>query len=184
MDCSKDIIEEVLTQGITFLSLFCYFPHIFCSFFKAQQIGMVSEDHFYLLTSLDAHTVDLHSFKYGGTNFTAFRMIDTNHYEVKQVIKDIVTSEMNQGNRLQIENGNLDTTTALIYDAVHLFALALDELSKIQEINIVPINCDAGDSWEHGSSLINYMKLREFTGLSGRIKFDTQGLRTLFDIGK
>ena len=111
-------------------------------------------------------------------------MIDTNHYEVKQVIKDIVTSEMNQGNRLQIENGNLDTTTALIYDAVHLFALALDELSKIQEINIVPINCEAGDSWEHGSSLINYMKLREFTGLSGRIKFDTQGLRTLFDIGK
>ena len=64
---------------------------------------MVSEDHFYLLTSLDAHTVDLHSFKYGGTNFTAFRMIDTNHYEVKQVIKDIVTTEMNQGNRLQIE---------------------------------------------------------------------------------
>ena len=43
MDCNKDIIEEVLTQ--------------------AQQIGMVSEDHFYLLTSLDAHTVDLHSFK-------------------------------------------------------------------------------------------------------------------------
>ena len=33
----------------------------------------------------------------------ALRMIDTNHYEVKQVIKDIVTSEMNQGNRLQIE---------------------------------------------------------------------------------
>ena len=81
-------------------------------------------------------------------------------------------------------SGGLDLESALIYDAVHLFALALDELSKIQEINIVPINCEQGDSWEHGSSLINYMKLREFTGLSGRIKFDTQGLRTLFDIGK
>ena len=37
------MIEEVLTQ--------------------AQQIGMISEDFYYLLTSLDAHTVDLHSFK-------------------------------------------------------------------------------------------------------------------------
>ena len=37
------MIEEVLTQ--------------------AQQIGMMSEDFYYLLTSLDAHTVDLHSFK-------------------------------------------------------------------------------------------------------------------------
>ena len=37
------MLEEVLTQ--------------------AQQIGMISEDFYYLLTSLDAHTVDLHSFK-------------------------------------------------------------------------------------------------------------------------
>ena len=43
MDCNKDMIEEVLTQ--------------------AQQIGMMSEDFYYLLTSLDAHTVDLHAFK-------------------------------------------------------------------------------------------------------------------------
>ena len=43
LDCNKDIIQEVLIQ--------------------AQQIGMVSEDYYYLLTSLDAHTVDLHSFK-------------------------------------------------------------------------------------------------------------------------
>ena len=43
LDCKKEIIGEVLTQ--------------------AQQIGMISEDHFYLLTSLDAHTVDLEAFK-------------------------------------------------------------------------------------------------------------------------
>ena len=83
LDCSKDIIGDVLTQ--------------------AQQIGMVSEDFYYLLTSLDAHTVDLHSFKYGGTNFTAFRMIDTNKHEVKSVIHDIVNKEINQGRQLDIK---------------------------------------------------------------------------------
>ena len=65
--------------------------------------GMVSEDFYYLLTSLDAHTVDLHSFKYGGTNFTAFRMIDTNKHEVKSVIHDIVNKEINQGRQLDIK---------------------------------------------------------------------------------
>ena len=30
---------------------------------QAQQIGMMSEEYYYLLTSIDAHTVDLHRFK-------------------------------------------------------------------------------------------------------------------------
>ena len=76
----------------------------------------------------------------------------------------------------------MDTTTALIYDAVHLFAVALHELSQFQDIQIKPLDCTGETSWPHGSSLINYMKLAEFNGLSGRIKFDTQGLRTVFDI--
>lgn len=76
----------------------------------------------------------------------------------------------------------MDTTTALIYDAVHLFALALHELSMIQDISIGPLDCSGETSWAHGSSLINYMKLAAFNGLSGMIKFDKQGLRTSFDI--
>ena len=42
-------------------------------------------------------------FQYGGTNFTAFRMIDTNKFEVKTVIKDIVSREMTLGHPLNIE---------------------------------------------------------------------------------
>jgi len=81
-----------------------------------------------------------------------------------------------------IKNGNLDTTTALIYDAVHLFALALHELNMIQDININSLDCTGEKSWEHGSSLINYMKLTTFNGLSGMIQFDSQGLRTNFGL--
>ena len=80
------------------------------------------------------------------------------------------------------QDGNLDTTTALIYDAVHLFALALHELNMIQDIQIGPLDCTGETSWAHGSSLINYMKLTEFNGLSGHIKFDAHGLRTIFDL--
>ena len=43
LDCNRNMIREVLIQ--------------------AQQIGMMSEEYYYLLTSIDAHTVDLHRFK-------------------------------------------------------------------------------------------------------------------------
>ena len=33
--------------------------------------------------------------KYGGTNFTAFRIIDTNRQEVKDVVRQIVNKQMN-----------------------------------------------------------------------------------------
>ena len=46
-----------------------------------------------------------------------------------------------KGRQLDIKDGNLDTTTALVYDAVHIFALALHELNMIQNINIGPIDC-------------------------------------------
>jgi hypothetical protein len=49
-----------------------------------------------------------------------------------------------------------------------------------QDVSITPLDCSGESSWVHGSSLINYMKLVEFVGLSGKISFDTQGLRTMF----
>ena len=45
------------------------------------------------------------------------------------------------------------------YDAVHLFARALHDLDHSQEINTRPLSCDGSDTWQHGNSLVNYMKL-------------------------
>ena len=44
-----------------------------------------------------------------------------------------------------------------------------------ESININSLDCTGEKSWEHGSSLINYMKLTTFNGLSGMIQFDSQG---------
>lgn len=64
LDCSTEKIYEVLKQ--------------------AQQIGMMSDYHSYLVTSLDLHTVNLDEFKYGGTNITGFRLIN------EKVVEDVV----------------------------------------------------------------------------------------------
>ena len=51
------------------------------------------------------------------------------------------------------------TETALMYDAVHLFAEALHVLDISQQIDIKPLSCEATITWDHGYSLINYMKV-------------------------
>ncbi len=160
LDCGKEVMSDVLQQ--------------------LQQVGMTSEEYYYLITSLDTHTVDMENYKYGGTNFTGFRLVNTNRAEVQAVIWNIVKSESAIGNTLEFRDGNLDTDTALIYDAVHLFGLALHEINLIQDVNILPVDCNGQKTWLHGSSLINYMKLAEFQGLSGPVSFDTMGLRTQF----
>ena len=74
LDCEQQILADVLMQ--------------------AQQVGLISTGYFFLLTSLDAHVVDLENYKYGGTNFTAFRLIDVDKPEVQNVIYGIVESIM------------------------------------------------------------------------------------------
>ena len=41
------------------------------------KVGLISGDYSIMLTSLDGHTANLEDFKYGGTNITAFRMVNT-----------------------------------------------------------------------------------------------------------
>lgn len=53
----------------------------------------------------------------------------------------------------------LQAETALMYDAVHLFAKALHDLDTSQQIDIQSLSCDSQETWQHGYSLINYMKI-------------------------
>ena len=51
------------------------------------------------------------------------------------------------------------TETALMYDAVHLFVMAIQALDNSTDVQIGPLVCDGEDAWLHGNSLINYMKM-------------------------
>lgn len=46
-----------------------------------------------------------------------------------------------------------------MYDAVRLFAQALNDLDRSQAINIRPLSCEIEDPWPNGGTLTNYMKM-------------------------
>lgn len=52
----------------------------------------------------------------------------------------------------------LQTTTALLYDAVALFARALDDLDRTQSIFMPSLSCESKGSWPYGTALIDAMR--------------------------
>ncbi len=44
------------------------------------------------------------------------------------------------------------------------------------------MSCEGQESWQHGNSLVNYMKWLEMEGLTGRIRFDSLGRRSDFEL--
>ena len=98
-------------------------------------------------------------------------------------------------------SGGLDLESALIYDAVHLLAVSLGHLRDIQRIDPYSIDCgtngDLPDSWQHGSSILNFMRVSRIPGMSRYritgswfishylfrdVYFDTFGRRTRFEL--
>ncbi|KAG8234007.1 hypothetical protein J437_LFUL013925, partial [Ladona fulva] len=191
----RPLLKQIKNSAESHIVLDCSTERIYDVLKQAQQIGMMSDYHSYLITSLDLHTVDLEEFKYGGTNITAFRLVDPEKPEVQKVVKDWMLGESRYGRKLETsphavkvylsvskfatkvsyaifiegceENESFgiitfcynciesiidetNTETALMYDAVHLFAKALHDLDSSQRIDVKPLSCDAADTWPHG----------------------------------
>ena len=73
-------------------------------------------------------------------------------------------------------SGGLDMEAALIYDAVHLFAVALRQVRQVQQLRPISIECGPFPrSWQHGSTLTNFMRLSSIPGITGQVRFDSWG---------
>ncbi|KAF7387251.1 hypothetical protein HZH68_012928 [Vespula germanica] len=155
IDCSFWILDEVLKQ--------------------AQQVGILSDQHKVIVTSLDLQTLDLEPYRYSGVNFTGFRLINPEDSTVIEIFeKHKHEWGLSGPEQLRLE-------PALMYDAVQLFAQTLQQLIGTNE-NIKELSCNGSMSWEHGSTLLNFMRVTEMRGLTGLIWFDTTGFRSNFQL--
>ncbi|RWS26385.1 glutamate receptor: ionotropic kainate 3-like protein 2, partial [Leptotrombidium deliense] len=148
----------------------------------AQQVGLLTEMHSYLVTSLDLHTVDLEDFKFSKTKVTSFRLIDASSTELLSLMDEWSSLAMRSGRRGVVTPENIKTETGLIYDAVKLLATAVQDLDQSLSIDVSQISCENGTPWPHGSSLINYMRPIVFRGVTGLVSFDQLGFRSAFTL--
>ncbi|XP_046669515.1 glutamate receptor ionotropic, kainate 2-like [Homalodisca vitripennis] len=161
LDCAADKLPDVLLQ--------------------AMQVGLLGSDYNYIITDMDMHTKNLEPFVYGGTNITGIRMVDPSDPIVREATAYFRIKEAGEkGSLTHFSESPMKLETALIADSVALFARGLRHLNLSKDIQMRALDCQDTISWEHGYSLINYMKMSEFQGITGLVKFDNEGFRTDF----
>ena len=67
--------------------------------------------------------VNLDDFKYGGTNLTAFRLLDPDREEVKQVVQDWIFGEMRYGRKLEAHEQTIKVSYLFLVGSVFIFFL-------------------------------------------------------------
>ncbi|XP_076044322.1 glutamate receptor ionotropic, kainate 2-like [Oratosquilla oratoria] len=181
-DDFRDLLREIKRTGEQNVILDCDTGKVGNVLKQAQQVGMMSAYNNYIITSLDLFSVNLEDFKYSGSNITALRMIDPDRAEVKKVMEDWEHRAAEYMKDLPSDQEFVQTETALMYDAVHLFTKAIQDLDNSTDVQITALVCEGEDAWVYGNSIINYMKLVKMPGLTGYIQFDSLGFRTAFTL--
>ncbi|XP_044262846.1 glutamate receptor ionotropic, kainate 2-like [Tribolium madens] len=160
LDCSTDILEDVLHQ--------------------AQQVGLVTNKQFYIITNLDFHTLDLTSFQYSETNITGMRFIDPDSDTIRNLGLTLFRNDFTNLESGFIEAWKIKLEMALIIDAVMMFGEALNGLPK--NFATPSIDCMSAEAWTYGTTLTNLIKSINYPGYTGLIQFDNFGLRSAFGL--
>lgn len=178
----RDVLWRVKDSGMTNILLDVSTDHIIEVLRQAQQVGLLTEHHNYLITSLDLHTVNLENFRYSRTNITSLRVVQENHVKLRSLLADWDSYAMEFFPTKHIPAPRyLKAESAMIYDGMLLLVGALSELDKFE---VHEIDCNQGKPWQYGTSLINYIRQIKVTGITGFIEFDDSGFRSQlsFDI--
>lgn len=130
----------------------------------------MTDQHQFIITTLDMHTIDLEPFQYSGTNITGVRLIDPDNPLLQQVTHFINESMADKGEELPLGDGlqpdRMRTQTALVYDAVLLLTESLKQLLDVDGARdasdkLAPprgLACGNLETWEHGNSITNFMR--------------------------
>lgn len=97
----RTLLKQIKNSAEAHIVLDCTTEKIYDVLKQAQQIGMMSDYHSFLITSLDLHTVDMEEFKYGGTNITALRLVNPDNSMVQDTIRNWTIEEAKLGKKIE-----------------------------------------------------------------------------------
>uniref|UniRef100_A0A8C7V973 Glutamate receptor n=1 Tax=Oncorhynchus mykiss TaxID=8022 RepID=A0A8C7V973_ONCMY len=147
---------------------------------KASELGMTSAFYKYILTTMDFPLLRLDDVVDDQSNIVGFSMLNSSHPFYLEFIRSLNLS-WREGCDLSPYPGP-SLSSALMFDAVHVVVGAVRELNRSQEIGVKPLSCTTPQIWQHGTSLMNYLRMVEYDGLTGRVEFNSKGQRTNYTL--
>ncbi|CAI5781019.1 glutamate receptor ionotropic, kainate 5 isoform X2 [Podarcis raffonei] len=124
---------------------------------KASELGMTTAFYKYILTTMDFPILHLDEIVDEHSNILGFSMFNTSHPFYMEFVRSL--------NMSWRENCELSPypgpalSAALMFDAVHVVVSAVRELNRSQEIGVKPLACTSSNIWQHGTSLMNYLRM-------------------------
>ncbi|KAM6959482.1 glutamate receptor ionotropic, kainate 5 [Aplochiton taeniatus] len=147
---------------------------------KASELGMTSAFYKYILTTMDFPLLRLDDVVDEHSNIVGFSMLNSSHPFYLEFLRSLNLS-WREGCDLSPYPGP-SLSSALMFDAVHVVVGAVRELNRSQEIGVKPLSCTSPLIWQHGTSLMNYLRMVEYDGLTGRVEFNSKGQRTNYTL--
>ncbi|XP_069796201.1 glutamate receptor ionotropic, kainate 5 isoform X2 [Narcine bancroftii] len=142
---------------------------------KAAELRMTSAYYKYILTTMDFPVLQLGDIVDDHANIIGFSMFDPRHPFFLEFIRSLNMSWRENCDSFKFPGAALPS--ALMFDAVHVVVNAVRELNRSQEIGLRPLSCSTSQIWQHGTSLMNYLRTVEYDGLTGHVEFNSKGQR-------
>ncbi|XP_017566207.1 glutamate receptor ionotropic, kainate 2-like isoform X2 [Pygocentrus nattereri] len=149
---------------------------------QALSMGMMTEYYHYIFTTLDLFALDMEPYRYSGVNMTGFRILNTESTQVSSIVEKWSMERLQAPPKPDsgLLDGFMTTDAALMYDAVHVVAVAVQQS---QQITVSSLQCNRHKPWRFGARFMSLIKEASWDGLTGRVLFNkTNGLRTDFDL--
>ncbi|XP_077397172.1 glutamate receptor ionotropic, kainate 4 isoform X1 [Festucalex cinctus] len=143
---------------------------------RASELGMLSVYYTYIFTSLEFSMLRLDDVVDQRVNIVGFSVFNQTH----PFFEDFVLS-LNRSWQENCEHAPFAGTplsSALLFDAVYAVVAAVQELNRSQNVGATQLSCKSSKIWEHGTSLMNYLRMVELEGLTGHIEFNSKGQRS------
>ncbi|XP_069497036.1 glutamate receptor ionotropic, kainate 5 isoform X2 [Ambystoma mexicanum] len=124
---------------------------------KASELGMTSALYKYILTTMDFPILHLDGIVNEQSNILGFSMFNTTHPFYLEFVRSL---NMSWRENCEVSSyAGPSLSAALMFDAVHLVVNAVRELNRSQEIGVKPLLCSTSQIWQHGTSLMNYLRM-------------------------
>ncbi|KAJ7996851.1 hypothetical protein DPEC_G00222810 [Dallia pectoralis] len=143
---------------------------------RASQLGMLSIYYTYIFTTMEFSSLQLDDLlveRY--VNVLGFSVLNHSHPYFSDLLLSLNRSW--QENCEHAPFTGVPLSPALLYDAVHVVVSAVRELNCSQSVGATQLTCQSPKIWEHGTSLMNYLRMVELEGLTGHIEFNSRGRR-------
>ncbi|KAJ7990467.1 hypothetical protein DPEC_G00300610 [Dallia pectoralis] len=143
---------------------------------RASELGMLSLYYTYIFTSLEFSLLRLDDIPSERVNILGFSVFNRTHPFFQDFVLSLNRSWQENCDHAPFAGTPL--SSALLFDAVHAVVEAVQELNRSQNVGATQLSCKTSKIWEHGTSLMNYLRMVELEGLTGHIEFNSKGQRS------